>query len=132
MTILVDASAIVAILTREPEARDFGLEIRRHADRLCCSSGLWEAARAIARKRTVAVVEAWLAIERLRSDFALRVVAIGHHEARLALQAHERYGKGTGHPARLNMGDCFAYACAQTNGAEFLYKGDDFSKTDMA
>jgi ribonuclease VapC len=50
----------------------------------------------------------------------------------LALQAFEKYGKGRGHKAQLNMGDCFAYACAKSLGVPLLYKGDDFAKTDLA
>lgn len=61
----------------------------------------------------------------------LDVVPIGAAETEEALDAHDRYGKGR-HRARLNMGDCFAYACAKTNGAELLYKGDDFVHTDLA
>ena len=132
MTILVDASAIVAILTQEPEAHDLAVAIHCHPDRLCCALGLWEATLAIARKRTVSTGTAEQAVARLRSDFALAVVTIGEEEARLAIEAHARYGKGTGHPARLNMGDCFAYACARTNNARLLYKGDDFAHTDLA
>ena len=132
MTILIDASAIVAILTREHEAHDLGLEIQRHPERLCCSLGVWEATLAIARKRTVLTVTARQAVERLRNVFDIGVAAIGEQEALLAIEAHARYGKGTGHPARLNMGDCFAYACARTNNARLLYKGDDFAHTDLA
>jgi ribonuclease VapC len=51
--------------------------------------------------------------------------------AHLALQAFDHYGKGTGHPARLNLGDCFIYAQARVGGAALLFKGDDFSKTDI-
>ena len=51
--------------------------------------------------------------------------------AHLALEAFARYGKGRGHPARLNLGDCFIYAQAKVGGASLLYKGDDFSKTDI-
>ena len=51
--------------------------------------------------------------------------------AHVALQAFARYGKGRGHPARLNLGDCFIYAQAKLGGASLLYKGDDFSKTDI-
>jgi ribonuclease VapC len=53
---------------------------------------------------------------------------IGH----LAIDAFDRYGKGRGHPAQLNMGDCFAYACAKAHGLRLLYKGADFSRTDLA
>jgi ribonuclease VapC len=56
---------------------------------------------------------------------------IGERELRLAIEAHSRYGKGR-HPAALNLGDCFAYACAKANGARLLYVGDDFAKTDLA
>ena len=48
-----------------------------------------------------------------------------------AIDAHDRFGKGR-HPARLNMGDCFAYACARTNNAPLLFKGEDFALTDVA
>ena len=64
-------------------------------------------------------------------EAGLRVVSIGELERDEAIRAAARYGKGH-HPARLNMGDCFAYACAKTNDARLLYKGDDFSKTDLA
>ena len=50
----------------------------------------------------------------------------------LALEAHLRFGKGSGHPARLNMGDCFAYAMAKQHGVPLLYKGDGFAQTDVA
>ncbi len=56
---------------------------------------------------------------------------IGEPEAVRAFAAFVRFGKGR-HPAALNMGDCFAYACAKANNAKLLFKGDDFSKTDIA
>jgi ribonuclease VapC len=59
------------------------------------------------------------------------LASIGAEESHEAIMAAHRYGRGR-HPARLNMGDCFAYACAKTNAARLLYKGDDFSKTDLA
>lgn len=61
----------------------------------------------------------------------MHLVSIGAKEAIIATAAYDRYGKGR-HPARLNMSDCFAYACAKTHDARLLYKGDDFSKTDLA
>lgn len=68
-------------------------------------------------------------------DFAqtydIGLAAIGADEARLAIDAMARFGKGR-HPAQLNMGDCFAYVCARTKNARLLHKGDDFSKTDLA
>lgn len=131
MTILVDASAIVAIMSGEPEADAFSDAIERHNDRCYCAVGAWEAARAIARTRTVGLRAASDAVASFAVEAALRMVDIGEAENRAAIDAHDRYGKGR-HPARLNMGDCFAYACAVTNDAKLLYKGDDFSRTDLA
>lgn len=62
---------------------------------------------------------------------ALELVVIGSQELGIALDAYEAYGKGR-HRAKLNMGDCFAYACAKTNGARLLYVGNDFTHTDLA
>ena len=59
------------------------------------------------------------------------VQSIQPETAHVALEAFARYGKGRGHPARLNLGDCFAYAQAKVGGASLLYKGEDFSKTDI-
>ena len=61
----------------------------------------------------------------------VRTVSITAREAEVALDAFSRYGKGRGHPAQLNMGDCFAYAVARTCRTALLFKGDDFSKTDV-
>ena len=131
MTIFVDASAIVAIMTGEPEADAFSDTIDEHNDRLFCGVGAWEAARAIARIRRIGVNVASSAVDDFAYEAGLRMIDIGHDEYREAIGAHQRYGKGR-HRARLNMGDCFAYACARTNGAKLLYKGDDFSQTDLA
>lgn len=132
MSIFLDASAMVAITTNEPGA--FALEARFGADeqRLYSAITLWEAARAVARKRTVTLAEASAELQAFLSDFACRLVPIGAPEAEAAIVAQDRYGKGTRDPAGLNMGDCFAYACAKTNNARLLYKGDDFTHTDLA
>jgi ribonuclease VapC len=127
----MDASAMVAIMTGEPEA--FSLEKRYgQAEAVLCSAmSIWETVCAVARKRNVGVAVAHAEVETFIADFALRLIAIGESETREAIMAHERYCKGN-HPAKLNMGDCFAYACAKTNGAELLYKGNDFALTDLA
>ncbi|WP_375383236.1 type II toxin-antitoxin system VapC family toxin [uncultured Sphingomonas sp.] len=131
MTIFLDASAMVAIMTDEPDAFDLERRFGMVVDRLCSALSLWETVRAIARKRKISVSEACLEVDAFVADFAIRLVSIDAGEASAAIVAHERYGKGSGHPARLNMGDCFAYACARTNGARLLYKGDDFVHTDL-
>lgn len=66
------------------------------------------------------------------AEYDFQLVSIGPVESDLAIQAAMQFGKGSGHPAKLNMGDCFAYACARANKARLLYKGDDFARTDLA
>ena len=132
MILFLDASAMVAMMTGE--AGSPALEERfGAADEIVCSAiSLWEAARAVARKRTVPITHAFSEIETFVADFAIRLVPIGTTESHVAVDAYHRYGKGTGHPAKLNMGDCFAYACAKTHNASLLYKGNDFLHTDLA
>jgi len=132
LIVFLDASAMVAMMTGEPGAS--AIEERfGAADQILCSAiSLWETARAVARIRTIPIPLASSEIESFVADFAIRLVPIGATEGRAAVEAYHRYGKGTGHPAKLNMGDCFAYACAKTNAATLLYKGDDFLHTDLA
>jgi ribonuclease VapC len=132
LTVLADASAFVAMLTQEEDAERLVSVLQRHDDRLYCAVGAWEAARAVARKRGTAIDIARQAFEILAERMGFRLAVIGDDEWRLAVEAHRLYGKGTGHPAQFNMGDCFAYACAKTNNARLLYTGDDFLHTDLA
>ncbi|WP_245486050.1 type II toxin-antitoxin system VapC family toxin [Mesorhizobium sp. M7A.F.Ca.US.010.02.1.1] len=76
------------------------------------------------------VVEA--AIEAFLREAEIEIVPIGAGDAKLAVQAFSDYGKGRGHPAQLNLADCLSYACAKSHGAALLYKGNDFSHTDLA
>jgi ribonuclease VapC len=62
----------------------------------------------------------------------VRTVSVTERETETALAAFSRYGKGRGHPAQLNLGDCFAYALAKNHRAALLFKGEDFDKTDIA
>ena len=123
---------MVAILTEE--AGSIAIEERLGAaDEILCSAiSLWETARARARKRTIPILFAYSEVETFVTEFGIRMVELGAAESLAAVAAHHRYGKGTGHPASLNMGDCFAYGCAKANNAKLLYKGDDFAKTDLA
>jgi len=65
-----------------------------------------------------------------RETLNIQFVPIGEREYEMAAQAYAEFGRGR-HPAALNMGDCFAYACAKANRAALLFKGDDFTKTDI-
>lgn len=132
MTIFVDASAIVAIIDGEIEADAFTDALEAHNDRCYCAVGAWEAAHAISRLWEISLPAAGKVIADFADQTGLRMVTIGERESGVAIAAAARYGKLSKHPARLNMGDCFAYACAMTNDAVLLYKGNDFSLTDLA
>lgn len=127
----VDASALVAILTGEPQRST--LLGRIDAARIPLTSGLaiFETVTAVARKKTMTVAEAQAEVDEFVRISGLWTVPIGARETDLALAAHARFGKGR-HPARLNLGDCFAYACAKAHGARLLFVGDDFPQTDIA
>jgi ribonuclease VapC len=128
---IVDASAIVAIMMNEPDRDEL-------LDKMGAARGLettavsaFEAVTAVGRKtgdRTGAV-----ALVRQFFDLAgITIVPIEGGLLEPLIDAHGAYGKGTGHPAQLNMGDCFSYAMAKSLGVTLLYKGDDFAHTDLA
>jgi ribonuclease VapC len=129
--LFVDASAIVAVLNEEAEAGPF-IDAIDGSEALVSPISFWEASIAMARLDGVDPGEAAKRVSHLIDEYKMRMVPIGWEEARSAVNAFGRYGKGSGHAANLNLGDCFAYACAETNNARLLYKGDDFSRTDLA
>ena len=128
----VDASAIVAILTREPEADAFADRLEEALSPITSAIAIFEAALGICRKRHGSVEEAEEDVRDFLAVADIRTVAITETEAETALAAFSRYGKGRGHPAQLNMGDCFAYAVAKNHRTALLFKGEDFDKTDIA
>ena len=92
---------------------------------------VYEAVLGVSRKRQWSVEEAEAHVRDFLAAAGVAVQPIQPETAHVALEAFARYGKGRGHPARLNLGDCFIYAQAKVGGASLLYKGDDFSKTDI-
>ena len=127
----IDASALVAIIRTEPGFEQLILSASE-ADQLITSGiAQWETIRALTRTSDVTPDEAARELNELLLRFRIDTVQIGAGEAEIAVEAHRLYGKGN-HDARLNMGDCFAYACAKANGAKLLYKGNDFALTDLA
>lgn len=132
MILFIDASAIVSMMTKDDDAHIL-VDRLDGASRLLWSPIVqWESAVAINRIRD------YKSPYSARSDvfmfgkvYGLESVTIGDHETELAFDAFALYGKGI-HPARLNMGDCFAYACAKSSQARLLYKGRDFALTDLA
>ena len=115
----------MAIVLDEPEAENCG-RVFTTGDEILLSAGMLAEALIVADRRGVGGVMRTL-VERL----GLVIVPLGGPDALRVADAYTRWGKGV-HPAGLNLGDCFAYACAKTNGAALLYKGDDFSQTDLA
>src|SRR6266481_6499546 len=128
----VDASAIVAILTREPEADPLADALEKARSPITSPIAIFEAALGICRKRHASVEEAEADVREFLEVAAIRAVSITEREAETALAAFSRYGKGRGHPAQLNLGDCFAYAVAKNHRTALLLKGEDFDKTDVA
>ncbi|AWI88205.1 VapC toxin family PIN domain ribonuclease [Methylobacterium sp. DM1] len=128
----VDASALIAIVTEEPEGRALTGRLERTGDAITSPIVVYEATLGIARKKQGGLKAARADIEMLLDLARIRLVPITTDDAGRALDAFARYGKGTGHPARLNMGDCFAYAVARNHGVPLLYKGEDFALTDLS
>ena len=124
---ILDASAILAVLFDEPDADRF---IRAIAEAPVCrmsAANFLEAAFVIeARTGTAGGHELDLFIEKA----AIELVPVSVEQAQAARQAWRRFGKGN-HPAGLNFGDCFAYALAEVTGESLLYKGEDFALTDV-
>ncbi|MCF8533718.1 MAG: type II toxin-antitoxin system VapC family toxin [Reyranella sp.] len=127
----VDASAIVAILNREPEADAFADAIERSTAPVTSPIAVFEATLGLCRIRHATVEEAAADVAEFMSVAAIQCLPIATEEADTALLAAARYGKGRGHPAQLNLGDCFAYAMARNRRIPLLFKGDDFTKTDI-
>ena len=126
---VIDSSAVLAILFQEPEARMFAAAIEADPAPLISAASVVEVGAVLLARHA----------KRARKDLAdflresgVRVEAVDQNQAELALDAFERYGKGRGHPAQLNFGDCFSYALAKASGEPLLFKGADFSKTDVA
>jgi ribonuclease VapC len=125
----VDASAIVAILAGEEDA---ALLVERLSNGTARTSpvAVYEAVLGLARARNLAIADAETAVDQLLAAARIDIVAITEEIGRAALRAFDRFGRGR-HPAALNLGDCFAYACASTLDAPLLFKGKDFAQTDI-
>ena len=125
---IVDSSALIAILKHEPEAESFSQAI--------------EAAKAV-RISAATYLETHIVVDgyknpilsaRLEEVFAnpgIVIEPVTAEQAKIARQAYRDYGRGSGHPANLNFGDCFSYALTRDKREPMLWKGDDFGHTDI-
>ncbi|OQW46466.1 MAG: hypothetical protein A4S16_10715 [Proteobacteria bacterium SG_bin6] len=132
MKLFLDASAIVAMLREEEDALDLARRMDAADQLLWSPISCWESVVALARAPDITPALARAVVLAFGARYAIDTIMIGDAELAAAVDAADRYGKRSGHPAQLNMGDCFAYACARVAGARLLYKGNDFSQTDIA
>lgn len=126
----IDASALTAMLTNEDDARELLARLQRDRSRLTSPLAIWETAVAVARVLDLELDVATAAVEEFLEIMEIETVDVPATTARVALAAYARYGKGR-HEARLNFGDCFAYACARNLGEPLMFKGSDFTHTDI-
>ena len=127
----VDASALIAIITEESDGEALARQLQESASPITSPLAIYEAVLGVKRKTKGDMATACRDVTFLLDAAKLRVVPVDPDDAVRALDAFDRYGKGTGHPAGLNMGDCFAYAVAKSRGVRLLYKGSDFAQTDL-
>lgn len=128
---MVDTSAIVAILQDEPEAGDLLDLIAGCPDPFTTVAVVFEAALVLSTRRAVPVLQAAADVRTLLRRFGVEVRPLDELVLEQALLAAERFGKGRGHPAQLNLVDCLSYGAARAADVGLIYKGDDFSRTDL-
>jgi len=126
--VIIDTSALIAILRAEDDASDMALAIERAQVRKISAANYLETAVVIDASRDPIASRRF---DELVDTAELRVEPVTHDQARIARDAYRDFGKGSSHKAGLNFGDCFAYALAKSTGEPFLFKGNDFGHTDI-
>ncbi len=137
----IDASVIVAILNREPDAERYKRILDENRGKgLVSAVTVYEAAVSLARAKTIILGRkpvgeevriAFQSVQIFLNANSITEIGLSPDIARRAIEAASIYGKIVGHEADLNFGDCFSYACAAANQVPLLFKGDDFNKTDI-
>ena len=125
---IVDSSALIAILKEEPESDRF-MTTMANADVLEMSAATYLEAGIVADGNNNHILSARL--DDVLETFAIAIAPVTEAQARRARTAYSEFGKGTGHPTGLNFGDCFSYALAMEQGQPLLFKGEDFGQTDV-
>lgn len=126
---ILDASALIAILRNEPDASLMAHAIEAATQRRLSAATFVEIAAVIDGSRDPVASRRY---DDLLREARIAIEPVTEQQARLARQAYRDYGKGSGHPAQLNFGGCFAYALAKDTGEPLLYKGNDFGHTDIS
>ena len=126
---IIDSSAIVAILRGEPEAGPFLAIIKDQSDVVMSAGNYLETGVVIDWDQDPALSAG---LDPLLDQLGIAIAPVTPEHAKIARQAYRDFGRGSGHAARLNFGDCFAYALAMERGEELLYKGNDFIHAGLA
>jgi len=125
---IVDSSALIAILRREPGRQSFSQALRDAAENRISAATYFETSIVIDSARDPIASRM---LDDLIENSRIAIEPFTAEQALIARQAYRDFGKGSGHPANLNFGDCFAYALARVKREPLLYKGDDFVHTDI-
>lgn len=131
--IVIDSSAIVAVLLGEPSGPMFEKRIAAEppGERLLSTASYLEAGGVLAGRRKDRPLKAIDDLDGFIAEAGLELAPVDTEQARIALRARIEYGRGFGASAKLNYGDCFSYALAKAKSAPLLYVGNDFDKTDV-
>lgn len=124
---VIDTSAVIAILFGEGDAERYSTAIDIDPTRLMSAASVLEACLVVERELGE---EGNRELDLLLLKIGMETIAFNEAQLQVARHAFRQYGKGR-HPAGLNFGDCFSYALSRTSGEPLLFKGDDFSKTDV-
>lgn len=124
---VIDASALVAILLGESEAESFVRAIGADSARLVSAVSYFEASVVLKQRRGD---QGEQSLDILMRESEMRIIALDEEQVLIARQTYDRFGKGK-HPAGLNLGDCASYALAISTGEPLLFKGGDFALTDV-
>ena len=126
---IIDTSALIAILRDEPDARRLAESIQAASERRISAATYVELGAVVDGARDPVASRR---VDELLATASISIEPVTEEQARLAREAYRDFGKGSGHAAALNFGDCFAYALARATGQPLLFKGDDFSRTDIS
>ena len=126
---IIDTSALIAILRAEPDAAVYAQAIEQSSRRLLSAASFVETAVVIDGSRDPVASRR---LDDLLREAAIVIEPVTEAQARIAREAYRDFGRGSGHPAQLNFGDCFAYALARASGDALLFKGRDFTHTDVS
>ena len=125
--IVVDTSVLVAVILDEPDAARYLAVFETGPAAAISAMSVFEAETVVAGRKDGRMARR---VRQLIEGWSIRVQPFDDDQARIASEAYARFGKGY-HPARLNLADCAAYALARSLDAPLLYKGEDFSRTDV-